>query len=138
MMPLFLLIFEILQCIQYIYSITFIRRHIMSFLCISPSLVSSVGKPPGGVPTRESNSGLPYSKPTHYQLSYIYLQIPLHNQFQADCLLDSQMIAISHRVKNLYKLLMATNLKNVNICIYRGSLGFAGASGEGLGRSKEG
>jgi hypothetical protein len=94
MMQLFLLIFDILQCIHYIYSITFIRRHLPRFLSISPSLVGSVEKPTWGIPSRESNSGLPYnySKPT---------QFPLHNRFQADCLSDSHMIAISHRVKNL-------------------------------------
>jgi hypothetical protein len=117
MMPLLLLIFEIFQCIQYIYSITFIRRHLLRFFTFSPSLVSSVKNLPR-VLSRESNSGLPYSKPTHCQLSYIYLQFLLHIQFQADCLSDSFMIAISYSAcsKSL-KFTFGDIFKKVNIYV---------------------
>ncbi len=49
---------------------TFIRHHSPGLLSISSSLVGSVGKNLPLVPSRESNSGLPYSKPTRYQLSH--------------------------------------------------------------------
>jgi hypothetical protein len=41
------------------------------FLSISSSPVSSVGKNSLGYQARESNLGLPYSKPRHYHLSYV-------------------------------------------------------------------
>ncbi len=59
-----------------IFSSTYINlvHHILilhSSVAISSSLVSSVGKASPGVPSpRELNSGLPYSKPTHYHLTY--------------------------------------------------------------------
>ncbi len=49
---------------------TFIHRHSLRPLSISSSLVCSVGKHLPVVPRRESTSGLPYSKPTRYQLSH--------------------------------------------------------------------
>jgi hypothetical protein len=49
---------------------TFNHRHLLRPLSISSSLVCSVGKHLPVVPSRESNSGLPYSKPTGYQLSH--------------------------------------------------------------------
>ena len=49
---------------------TFIHRHLLRPLSISSSLVCSVGKHLPVVPRRESTSGLPYSKPTRYQLSH--------------------------------------------------------------------
>jgi hypothetical protein len=49
----------------------FIHRHSLRPLSISSSLVCSVGKHLPVVPGRESNSGLPYSKSTRYQLSHI-------------------------------------------------------------------
>jgi hypothetical protein len=71
----FLVYFDIIMYIlvhsfYHIRTVQFIRCHLPRFLSISSSLVSSVGKTSLGVPSRESNSGLPYSKPTHYQLSY--------------------------------------------------------------------
>ncbi len=54
----------------FIHSITFFHRHSLRPLSISSSLVCSVGKHPPVVPSRESNSGLPYSKPTRYHLSH--------------------------------------------------------------------
>ncbi len=50
---------------------TFIRRHPPRFLSISPHRLPAQWENLPGVPSRESNSGLPYSKPTHYHLSYI-------------------------------------------------------------------
>jgi hypothetical protein len=47
---------------------TFIHRHSLRPLSISSSLICSVGK--HLVASRESNSGLPYSKLTRYQLSH--------------------------------------------------------------------
>jgi hypothetical protein len=51
--------------IQYIHPSPFAEVHL--HLLIAGQLS---GKNLLGVPSRESNSGLPYSKPTHYQLSY--------------------------------------------------------------------
>jgi hypothetical protein len=75
MMPLFLFyFFEILQNIQSIHSITFIQYIHPSPFAEVPLhfLIASQlsGKNLPGVPSRESNSGLPYSKLAHYQLSY--------------------------------------------------------------------
>ena len=74
-MPLFLFIFHIF--ITYIHSfiqshsyIIFIHRHLLRSLSISSSLVCSVGKHLPVVPSRGSNSGLPYSKPTRFQLCH--------------------------------------------------------------------
>ncbi len=71
-MPLFLLI-----CIfynTYIYSITFIQYIHPSPFAKVPFHLLIAGQLSGknllGAPSRESNPGLPYSKPTHYQLSY--------------------------------------------------------------------
>ncbi len=47
-----------------------ILRHSLRPLSISSLLVCSVGNHLPVVPSRESNSGLPYSKPTRYQLSH--------------------------------------------------------------------
>ncbi len=65
MMLLFLLIFEILQCIQYIHPSPFavVPLHLLIAGQLSRKNLS-------GVLSRVSNSGLPYSKPTHYQLRY--------------------------------------------------------------------
>jgi hypothetical protein len=72
MMLLFLFI-----CIfysTYIHSITFIQYiHPSPFAEVPLHLLIATqlsGKNLLGVPSRESNSGLPCSKPTHYQLSY--------------------------------------------------------------------
>jgi hypothetical protein len=74
MTPLFLFIFEILQNIQYIHSIPFIYYiHPSSFAEVPLHFLIAgqlSGKNLPGVPSRESKSGLPYSKPTHCQLSY--------------------------------------------------------------------
>ncbi len=64
-MPLFLFIFIFITYIHSINHNTFIRRHSLKPLSISSSLVCSV------VPSRESNSGLPYSKPTRCRTRYI-------------------------------------------------------------------
>ncbi len=81
-MPLFLFIFHIynIHLYSHIHSIHLsvaIRRGLSDSLSISSSLASSVGKTeprntePGKTePSRESNSGVPYSKPTCYQLSH--------------------------------------------------------------------
>jgi hypothetical protein len=74
-MPLFLFIFHILLH-TYIHLITFIHYiypspfAIAITISISSSRVSSVGENLPVVPSRESNSGLPYSKPTRYQLCH--------------------------------------------------------------------
>ncbi len=61
-MPLFLIIF--ILYITYMQYITFKQYiHPSSFAEVPLHLLP-------GLPSRESNSGLPYSKPTHYQLSY--------------------------------------------------------------------
>jgi hypothetical protein len=70
-MPLFLFIFHTFYNIHpfiqsHLYN-TFIRRHSLGPLSISSSLES--GKTLPVVLSRELNSGLPYSKPTRYQLS---------------------------------------------------------------------
>ncbi len=71
-MPLFLFIFHIF--ITYIHTITFIH-----YIYPSPFAEASLhffiasmlsGRHLPVVPSRESNSGLPYSKPTRYQLSH--------------------------------------------------------------------
>ncbi len=49
---------------------TFIHCHSLRPLSISSYLVCSVGKHLPVVPRRESNSSLPYSKPTRYKLSH--------------------------------------------------------------------
>jgi hypothetical protein len=67
MMPLFLFIFEILQSIQYIHPSPFAVVPLHLLILIADQLT---GKNLPGVPSRVSNSGLPHSKPTHYQLSY--------------------------------------------------------------------
>ncbi len=70
-MPLFWFISYFFS--TYTHSITFtqcrtiICRHSPRFLSISSS---QVRKNLPGVPSWESSSGLPYSKPTHYRLSY--------------------------------------------------------------------
>ncbi len=64
------IIYYIHLSIRYILYSTFIRRHSPRFPSISSSLVSSVGKNLPGVPSQESNSDLPYSNPTYWQLSY--------------------------------------------------------------------
>jgi hypothetical protein len=59
--------------ITYIHSFnhnTFIRRHSLKPLTISSSLCQLSGENLPVVPSRESNSGLPYSKPTCCQLSH--------------------------------------------------------------------
>ncbi len=63
---------EILQCTFYhihkVHSSVAIREVLLQ---ISSSLVSLGGKTSlHGMPSRESISGLPYSRPTHYRLSY--------------------------------------------------------------------
>ncbi len=63
-MPLFLCIFIIL--LQYIQSFTHNIRWGPS-LYLHSCRLSGQNLP--GVPSRDSNSGLPYSKPAHYQLS---------------------------------------------------------------------
>ncbi len=75
-MPLFLFFFLHIF-ITYIHSFiqshsynTFIHSHSLRPLSISSSLLCSVGKHLPVVPSRESNSGLPYSKLTRYQLSH--------------------------------------------------------------------
>jgi hypothetical protein len=70
MMPLFLFIFHIFityihTFIQYIYPSPFAEASLHFFIA---SMLS--GKHLPVVPSRESNSGLPYSKPTRYQLSH--------------------------------------------------------------------
>ncbi len=67
-MPLFLFIFDFITYIHSFNHYTFIRRHSLKLLSISSSLVCSVGKT--SLCCRESNSGLPYSKPTRCQLSH--------------------------------------------------------------------
>jgi hypothetical protein len=49
---------------------TFFHLHSPRPLSISSLHLCSVGKNLPVVPSRESNSGLPYSKPTRYQLSH--------------------------------------------------------------------
>ncbi len=74
-MPLFLFIF-CFHNIQYRHSFNHSHTIHLSVAIrrgLSPSphrFVSSVGKPLPVVPSRDSNSGLPYSKPTRYQLSH--------------------------------------------------------------------
>ncbi len=89
MIPLFLLfIFEILQCIHYIHSITFIQYiHPSPFAEVSLRFLisgSSVGKksPWGTEPSMEPV--LSYLKPTHYQLSYGAPQILLRAGHQIE------------------------------------------------------
>jgi hypothetical protein len=73
-MPLFLFIF-CFHNLQYRHTFNPIHTIHLSVAVrrgLSPSphrFVSSVGKTVPVVPSRESNSGLPYSKPTRYQLS---------------------------------------------------------------------
>jgi hypothetical protein len=70
-MPLFLFIFHILY-IQYIHSFnhnSFIRLHSLKPLHFFIACMLS-GEDLPVVPSRESNSGLPYSKPTRCQLSH--------------------------------------------------------------------
>ncbi len=49
---------------------TFIRRHLLGPRSISSSLCKLSGKTLPVVPSRESNPGLPYSKPTRYHLNH--------------------------------------------------------------------
>ncbi len=59
----------------------FIRRHLPGPLSISSSPYKLSGKTLPVVPSQESNPGLPYSKPTRYQLSHAapYWATPHHN-----------------------------------------------------------
>jgi hypothetical protein len=72
-MPLFLFILNLY--VTYIHSFTFLQYiHPSSFAEVSLHLLIAgqlSGKNLPGVPSRESNSGLPSSKPTHRQLSYV-------------------------------------------------------------------
>ncbi len=74
--------FEILHCIQCIHSITFIKYIHPSPFAEVPLHFLIAGQFSGQnlpwVPSRESMSGLPYSKPTYYQLSFAapYLATP--------------------------------------------------------------
>jgi hypothetical protein len=53
---------------RYIHT-SFIRKHSLRFISISSQLSAQWVKPPWG-PSRDLNSGLPYSKPARYQLSH--------------------------------------------------------------------
>ncbi len=70
--------FEILLCIQYIHPspLAVVPLHLL----IADQLS---GKNLPGVPSRVSNSGLPYSKPTHYHIKYyaLCLKVPKREIF---------------------------------------------------------
>jgi hypothetical protein len=71
-MPLFLFILIVYS--KYIHSIPFIQYIRPSSFAVVPLHLLIAGqlgwKNLPGVPSRETNSGLPYGKPTQYQLSY--------------------------------------------------------------------
>jgi hypothetical protein len=69
-MPLFLtfLIFNIHSYITIVLS--FILHHALRPVSLYPHSFLAQHEEPPGVPSRDSNSYLPFSKLTHYQLSY--------------------------------------------------------------------
>jgi hypothetical protein len=69
-MPLLLtfIIFNIHSYITIILS--FILHHSLMPVSLYPHRLLAQHEEPPGVPSRDSNSYLPFGKPTHYQLSY--------------------------------------------------------------------
>jgi hypothetical protein len=104
-MPLFLFILYFMTFIQYNHPITFIQ-YIRRGLSPSPHRLWLSLKDLHVVPSRESNSGLPSSKPTRYQLSHAAPRILIFKRGQLNYL---QILSVQNEIAANLQILSVQN-----------------------------